>query len=296
MTTQTTEDQELRALVQQSPTIARAIEAQRVEVAQEIAMGRTLAQLLQRSGPAWLEKAQPQQVAAFARVAISLGLDPLVGECYLIHGTFYVGVQGRRKRAVQTGEFDGEGTPRLPTPEECEIYGVKDGDVARIVQVWRKGVRMPGEACGIVRLAETKGSAHLPLVNDSAGMAAKRAATAAYKRVFADLDLPTADVDRSSRRISIVDVDSGRVIAEGGDRGDATAQIERPGSDFVPTNEGEQPEPGIVVDEATGEIIDDSSAPPAAPPEREHEAPAPPYRRSRPAPSDAGAATERLVP
>lgn len=248
------DSQELRELVAQSPTIARAIEERRLQLASDLAAGRTLTDLLQRSGPMWMKDANPQQIAAFARVCVALELNPLLGEAYLMHGTLYVGIAGRRKRAVQTGEYDGEGVPRLPTPEERVIYGVKDGDIARIVQVWRKGVRMPGEAVGIVRKGEydaasqkrgPDGLPYAPIGRDPEGMAAKRGYAAAYKRVFGDLDLPTADMVQVGRRVTITDVDSGQQLLD------------------APASDAERPQYAEVgpVDIRTGEIIDQQPEP-----------------------------------
>lgn len=224
MTTDT-DTREMTALVAASPRIAQQIEAMRAQTAADIARSRSVTDLLSRSGAEWLKGASTTQVAAFARVCVGLGLNPLVGEAYLIHGTLYVGIQGRRKLAVQTGALVGEDAPRLLTPEERTIFGVKDGDVARIVEVWRTGWRMPAQGVGIVRKGEIAnamsgrkgpdGLPFMPLGRDPEGMAAKRAGVAAYKKGFPDLDLPTADVDRAGVHAQIIDSESGDVLSEG---------------------------------------------------------------------------------
>lgn len=212
-----------RAMVAQSSLADVMVDRLRAQTQVEIAQGKSITQMLQQSGPMWLKDSRPEQVLAFARVCIGFGLNPLAGEAYLIHGGFYVGIQGRRKAAVRVGGFEGESAPRLLTPEEKEIYGVHEGDVARIIEVWRKGLRLPAVGCGIVRKGEIAkaregrpgpdGLPFHPLGRDPEGMAAKRAATAAYKRGFPDLDLPTAEADQSMRG-RLIDVETGEVVQE----------------------------------------------------------------------------------
>lgn len=234
-------DDELRALVATSPAAQRMLDERRVDIASEIAEGRNIVGLLRRQGPMWLKDVTPEQALAFCRVALRLGLNPLVGEAYLVHGTFYVGVAGRRKMATRTGAFRGEDPPRLLTPEEDAIYGVRKGDVARIVQVWREGHRGPTLGCGIVRAGEIEaakkkrdnspavgrdGLYQAPIARDPEGMAAKRAAVAAYKKAFADLDIPTAD----AVGMRLVDVETGNDIGYLSD-GTPLAALDDPAGD-----------------------------------------------------------------
>lgn len=202
---------------------SRAVQSLREETAIEVARGKATADLLTKQGAQWVKDASPVQLEAFARACIGLGLNPLVGEAYLIHGGLYIGIQGRRKRAIQTGEFAGEGMPRLLTAEEREIFGVRDGDVARIVEVWRNSARLPGVGVGIVRRVEIEGAEKAgkdrqgnffhPIARDPEGMAAKRAASRAYRVAFADIDLPTADTDGDGPRARVIDAESGDVLS-----------------------------------------------------------------------------------
>lgn len=233
-----------------------AVAGLREETAIEIARAQSQAQLLTKQGAQWVKDATPVQLEAFARACVGLGLNPLVGEAYLIHGGFYVGIQGRRKRAQETGAHRGESAPRLLTPEEKEIHGVKEGDVARIVEVWREGMRLPGFGVGIVRKGEIveasakkgrDGIPYSPLGRDPEGMAAKRAASKAYRIAFADIDLPTADVDGHGASARVIDAESGEVLAA------ANRQIP---SKFEEAREREQDERAEPADET----------PPAQPP------------------------------
>lgn len=250
-----------RAMVAQSSMADALVDKLRAQTAVEVAQGKVITQMLQQSGPAWLKDANPAQTLAFARVCIGFGLNPLAGEAYLIHGGFYVGIQGRRKAAVRVGGFEGESAPRLLTPEEREIYGVHEGDIGRIIEVWRNGLRLPAVGCGIVRKGEIEnarsgrkgpdGLPFHPLGRDPEGMAAKRAATAAYKRGFPDLDLPTADAD-SSMRGRIIDAETGEVLGE-----DTRPELTTPPREGVAVNAGSgpidadfEPEPDQATDRA----------------------------------------------
>ena len=264
---------EMTALVASSPLIAKQIETMRAQTAADIARSRSVTDLLSRSGAEWLKGATPVQVAAFARVCVGLGLNPLVGEAYLIHGTLYVGIQGRRKLATQTLALVGEDAPRLLTPDEREIYGVKDGDVARIVEVWRNGWRIPALGVGIVRKGEISkaqekrgpdGIPYSPLGRDPEGMAAKRAAVAAYKKGFPDLDLPTADVDTAGLHARIIDSESGDVLSEGratlapvseAERATAAVEDEPPASSAVIDSDASPAEPAVPSDVEIADFV-----------------------------------------
>lgn len=199
--TEQQEAQEVRALIRASNSkYLQHLEEQSIVQREEAAQMRAL---LDRSGAQWLKNAPAGSIVAFCRVAAAIHLNPMMGEMYLIHGAPYVGIAGRRVLARRTGKMRGESAPRLPSKAELEVNGVKPGDVARIVEVYRAGDIIPSVGCGIVRSGEIKaaskkvdgdtGLPYAPLGRDPAGMAAKRAAVAAYKKAFPEIDIPAAE-------------------------------------------------------------------------------------------------------
>jgi hypothetical protein len=213
---------ELQALALQSTAVARIVDEMRGVAAGEIAEARSVASLLKRSGVAWLKDTSEQEALAFARICVHVGLNPLLGEAYLIHGGLHVGIIGRRKLAARSGQWAGEDAPRLLTPEEREIHEVQPGDVARAVAVWNKEHRGPAVGFGIVRAGEVEnarkagkgrdGKYFLPLAEMPGFMAAKRAAANAYKIAFPGSDVPMAEEVRSGGRVDVVDVASGELL------------------------------------------------------------------------------------
>lgn len=216
---------------------------------ENVTQARTAVSLLTNMAPEWIKGIKPEKLLAFARLAVDLGLDPVAGECYIIHDTFYVSVSGRLKLAQRTGDFQGISPPRLCTPAEGELYGVKQGDFARIVEAYRVGWVIPGQACGIVRAAEyAEAKPFLPLKKNPEWMAEKRAIVGVLKKMFADIDLPTAEL-YDDGGVTVFDAPSGPQIEapdieatfETPERGQASVQFD--GSGFSHTSEGEEPEP-----------------------------------------------------
>ena len=220
--------EELRALVKNSNselvrTVADQVQAMSVR---EAALASNMASLLTRSGPAWLKGAEPGEIMAFTRAATFLGLNPIIGECYLIHGGFYTSLAGRRKLAQRTGRWDGEDPPTMLTAAEEQVHGVKPGDIARRVQLWAKGVSRPAVGIGIVRSQEIEANSQKrgadglpfhPLGRIPEYMAVKRATSAAYKAAFADLDVAVADLEQRGLRgysVQIIDAALGEQYIE----------------------------------------------------------------------------------
>ena len=207
---------DLRALVaggsRQLQQVADDLQGQSLR---EITLAKGFAGLLQRSGPQWLDGASEMQVMVFCRAAVYLRLNPLIGECYLLHGGFYVSVAGHRKLATLTGDMEGEGEPRMLTPEQEQVYGVRPGDIARTVDVWRRGWRAPAIGIGIVRAGELAaatsgrkgpdGLPFTPLGRNPEYMSAKRAVKDALRKAFPDIDLNVAEMDEQGR--VVVDVE-----------------------------------------------------------------------------------------
>lgn len=231
MTTSATERQEEQREAEEIRSLVRAshskyleqIEANAIAQRQEALQFRAL---LARQGPSWIADAKPHQVMAFCRVAAALHLNPLVGEVYFLWGAVYVGIAGRRKLASRVRTLDGkpamrgESASRLLTPDECEVHGVHDGDIARIVEVWRNGWVAPAQGVGIVRHGEVQaaqikqgknGLAFSPLGRNPEMMAAKRAAAAAYRIAFPDLDVQVLDYTETPSGYEVDVLDGPRV-------------------------------------------------------------------------------------
>lgn len=187
---------EVRALVAGGGRmLQRAGERLQVNAIENVTQARTAVTLLQNMAPEWIKGMAPEKLLAFARLAVDLGLDPVAGECYVLHDTFYVSVSGRLKTAQRTGDFQGITPPRIPTKAEEQLYGVKPGDFARIVEAYRTNWIVPGQACGIVRAKEyADAPGFLPLKKQPEWMAEKRAIVAVLKKMFPDIDLPTGEV------------------------------------------------------------------------------------------------------
>jgi len=218
--------QELRALVaaSQSHKLEQVRESINAMTVREMALASNTAKLLQRQGPAWIKDASPPQIEAFTRVATFLGLNPIIGEIYLMHGAVYVSMAGRLKLAQRTGEFDGISEPRMLTPEQQQVYGVNDGDIARLVEVWRKGRRMPAVGVGIIRKGELEqarsgrrgpdGLPFSPIGRMPEYMAAKRAQVAGLRQAFPDLDVAVVDLEERGVRGYVATTVDGEFVDE----------------------------------------------------------------------------------
>lgn len=206
--------EEVRALVTSGGRMLQRVgERLQVETVENITQARTAVSLLQSMAPEWIKGMSQGKLLAFARLANSLGLDPNAQECYVLHDTFYVSVTGRLKLAQRTGEFQGVTPPRIPTAAEAELYGVQPGDFARIVEGYRAGWVIPGQSCGIVRAAEyAEAKSFLPLKKNPEWMAEKRAIVGVLKKMFADIDLPTAEV-YADGGVDVLDVPTGAMPA-----------------------------------------------------------------------------------
>ncbi len=199
---------DVKALVVDSPLVRYATEKMQSMAIEEIARAKQDTALLQRTGAEWVTKADPQQVATFVRAAVSVGLNVLIGDAFLIHGGFFVSIQGRRKLAGQAVDrhgdtvLRGESPPRALTDAEYTLHGVHEGDVARIIDVFRADWDAPAQGIGIVRKKEIKPGGYKPVEDRPEYMAAKRAAASAYRIAFPDLATGTAEFDDGGRLVA----------------------------------------------------------------------------------------------
>ena len=158
----------------------------------------------------------PQDKKILALVAISYGLDPLMGEVSIYQGRPYVSIDGRRRKAQETDKFDGIST-RPATKTEREAWGIVEGDYFFHADVFKAGCSHPFEGWGKVtgeqiRRAEEGATRHqkdpwfLPLVQDPQGMAEKRAEAKALRKAF-HIPLPSLEeMGTSEETITITDV------------------------------------------------------------------------------------------
>lgn len=131
----------------------------------------------------------PKDMKLLAKVAITYGFDPLMGEIMVYQGNPYISIAGRYRKALETGELDGIST-RPATKAEKEAREIPDGDYLYHADIWKKGCLHSFEGWGRVRKAEidkakaSKGREFLPIANDPQGMAEKRAEAKGLKKGF----------------------------------------------------------------------------------------------------------------
>jgi hypothetical protein len=150
----------------------------------------------------WPKDMTPALMQLLSDTAIERGLDPLEGELMIYQGKPYVGVNGRRRKAQETGELDGV-HKRPGTPDEKIARGLEPEDYLSFVEVWRKGSSHSYEGWGVVHkweiekmmeICKEKGTDpySLPIVKDPQNMSDKRGVAAALKEGF-HLPLPSAE-------------------------------------------------------------------------------------------------------
>ena len=129
------------------------------------------AQMLERVGMAKFPKDLTQaETRLLAKVAITYGFDPLMGEVTIYQGRPWVSIDGRYRKAQETRELDGVEC-RPANKSERADWEIPDGDYFFRAEVYRKGASHPFVGWGRVRAAETKGDSHLPVVNNPQRMA-----------------------------------------------------------------------------------------------------------------------------
>lgn len=151
----------------------------------------------------------PQQLTAtekvlLVEVAISYGLDPLMGELVIYQGKPVVSIDGRYRKAHETGELAGVSS-RPATQEERTAWEIPEGDYFFRAEVYKKDSTMPFVGWGRVRKEETappkSGAAGFrPLEVNPQRMAEKRAEAQALRKAFY-LPLPSAEAPEAEVRL-----------------------------------------------------------------------------------------------
>jgi len=168
------------------------------------------------------QELKPEDKKLLAMVAVTYGFDPLMGEITIYQGRPYVSIDGRYRKAQETGNLVGVKT-RPATKEEYEAWRIPEDDYFFHCDVFIKGGGLNSfEGWGRVRLAETKPgstrqgdttSTYKPIQGNPQRMAEKRAEAFALRKAF-HINLPSIEdvgtVDEDSG--VTVDIETGEII------------------------------------------------------------------------------------
>jgi hypothetical protein len=148
----------------------------------------------------------PQELTApdkklLAMVAITYGFDPLMGEITIYQGRPYVSIDGRYRKAQETGNLCGVKT-RPATEQERKDWQIPEGDYFYHAEVYVKGGGFNFfEGWGRVKGLETKPgssrqgdttSTYKPIQSNPQRMAEKRAEAFALRKAF-HINLPSKE-------------------------------------------------------------------------------------------------------
>lgn len=139
----------------------------------------------------------PQQLNAMeartlARAAIDYGFDPLMGEISLYQGRPYVSIDGRYRKAQETGLLNGVDS-RPATKEERQAQQIPDTDYLYRAEVHVKGADYPFVGWGRVFASEMAGGKGFkPVEKNPQRMAEKRAEAQALRKAF-HINLPSIE-------------------------------------------------------------------------------------------------------
>lgn len=155
------------------------------------------------------------EATLMCEVAISYGFDPLMQELMIYQGNPYVTINGRYRKAQETGLFDGIDT-RPASKDERTGRNAKDGDYLYRCEVWRKDASHPFVGWGRVLKKETYGDEHLPVVKDPDRQAEKRAEAMGLRKAFS-MPIPIHSWEEAQEAIAnvggkVVDTSSGEII------------------------------------------------------------------------------------
>lgn len=144
------------------------------------------------------QELKPNEKRLLAIACITYGFDPIMNELTIYQGQPYVSIDGRRRKAQETGLLDGVDT-RPATKQEKADWEIPEGDYFFHCDVFVKGASHPFVGWGRVRKAEvdkakanTRAADFLPLATDPQGMAEKRAEAKALRKAF-HINLPSSE-------------------------------------------------------------------------------------------------------
>ena len=133
----------------------------------------------------------PAEKKLLATAAITYGFDPLMGELTIFQGRPYVSIDGRYRKARESGKLDGV-TTRPATKQEREDWSIPHEDFFFRSDVQVKDMSLPMTGWGRVRAAETQGKGYKPVEVNPQRMAEKRAEAQALRKAFS-IPLPSAE-------------------------------------------------------------------------------------------------------
>lgn len=153
-----------------------------------------------------------------AQVAITYGFDPLMGEVTIYQGRPFVSIDGRYRKAQETGRLDGVES-RPATKQEREDWQITEGDYFFRAEVYVIGASHSFLGWGRVHKAETiGGKGYKPIEKNPQRMAEKRAEAQALRKAF-HIPLPSveeigsADYDIDSM-VKVVDLTTGEITEQ----------------------------------------------------------------------------------
>ena len=162
-----------------------------------------------------------------ANAAISYGFDPLMGEISVYQGHPFVSIDGRYRKAQETGLLDGVET-RPATKQEREDWEIKDGDYFFRSEVYVKGSSRPFVGWGRVRASETiGGKGFTPVETNPQRMAEKRAEAQALRKAFS-IPLPSLEDIGSPDVDYPVDASTGEIIDTTAEEVENTSTVVEP--------------------------------------------------------------------
>lgn len=89
-----------------------------------------------------------QERFAIASVAYHYGLDPMLGEVFLLGDKPYISTKAMMRVATESGRLARPWSVRPFSKEEVELWGLRDGEIGVVATVWVKGIEHPFEGMG----------------------------------------------------------------------------------------------------------------------------------------------------
>src|SRR5699024_6141591 len=82
-----------------------------------------------------------QEKFAIASVARHYGLDPLMGDIYLLGDNPYISTKALQRLAVESGRLERAWKVRPFTQPEAEMWQLREGEFGAVAEVWVKGIQ-----------------------------------------------------------------------------------------------------------------------------------------------------------
>jgi hypothetical protein len=197
-----------RALVVQGHGTSMAVNPDEVKEQASIILEHARA-----GSPAFPKDVSPMQAAELARLALTYGLDPFLGELIIYQGKLYLTIDGRERIANDHPQFDGLEI-RPSTAEERTAFRLGEDEHLWICHVWRKDRRVPNVGYGRAGGRSDRNPVSRDYPQEMAQKRAKhRALRDAFSIALPDADELGAGPPRSSGRV--IDADTGELEESG---------------------------------------------------------------------------------